>query len=126
MVAPEVPAWPTAPVGDQPVPKRAKVPDAPAVISKRTTYPLCGDGVSAMDADTQTCFLSAVVAGRRAELVVRVPDTGAIWLYRFSGHGAVVGFRFGGRRWWRAIGGIMINDLPGTWSFDPWSDAPVE
>lgn len=120
------PAWPDALPFDPPAAALAPLLGAPAAIAGRAPYPLCGTSRGTADPGPLSCFLSAVLAGSPAEVVVLVPDTGATWLYRHAGTGAVIRFRYDTGPWMQGAGSVQLDASPGTWSFDPWpGEVPV-
>lgn len=120
-VAPTAPAWPDAPAFIAPAAALAPLPGAPASIAERQALPYCGTA-TAGDVAPLTCFLSAVLTGTPAEAVLLVPDTGATWLYRFAGSGAVIKTRHDSGPWMQGAGSVVLDSSPGGWSFDPWPE----
>jgi hypothetical protein len=120
-VAPAAPAWPDAPAFVAPAAALAPLPGAPASVAGRQALPYCGTA-SAGEVAPLTCFLSAVLTGTPAEAVVLVPDTGATWLYRFAGTGAVIRTRHDSGPWMQGAGSVVLDSSPGGWSFDPWPE----
>lgn len=81
-------------------------PDTPSKIRDREPFPLCGDEITGPGGPYETsgrqCFLQGVLAGRPVEFVSRTSGTeGApmLFVYRFTGEGAVVRYVRDGGEW---------------------------
>jgi hypothetical protein len=117
--------WPPpGPVRVMPV-KRPPIAGAPSEVSTRTPYPLCGIADMLGDANPGAfeCFESAVLDERAAELLFHVFSTEGepiTWLYRYSGHGAVLRYESSSDSWLRQAGALVLGPVSAAdWSFEP-------
>jgi hypothetical protein len=90
--------WPPSGEAIPPAGRPDAGPGAPAEVTDREAYPLCGEErVGVFDRRVgRTCFLGAVLDGRPAELASQEAGTGfdaVVVLYRFAGRGPVLVYR---------------------------------
>ncbi len=119
--------WPAFGPSEAPPVQRPTIKNAPAEIADRTPYPFCGRAELGDPPEVDGCFRDAVLAGRPAEMIERVYGTegGVILrLYRFAGHGAIIGYQHGEGRWIRQFGTMLLSNYEAHWDMGPWDQPP--
>lgn len=117
--APDTGWWPTPASYTAPAVFRPVLAKAPAEVASRTAYPFCGAKDGNPDIAAWACFQNAVETGGAAELLSAVPDTGSVWVFRYSGAGAVTRYRDDHGSWSSEAGTTIIGGL--HWALDPWA-----
>ena len=120
--------WPEAGAfGPVPV-KREAIKGAPKEVAARRPYPFCGRAEVGRPPEILACFRAAVLAARPAEMIERVFGTEGgeiLWLFRYSGRGALARYEQDGTHWVRQVGTMNLGITPAAWAIEQWSSGVV-
>lgn len=110
-----------------PAVSRPRIPGAPTKLASRTPYPYCGAiGVEGHDIAKQSCFVAAVLGGRRAELVVHQAGTegqSILEVLRAADGAAPIMYTGSDGRWVSAAQSLIVPAATGyEWGFSPWPE----